>query len=97
MGVTGHAEDLRLVHINQNFLDNPYANFTFVLDVWQGEPRICEPEKRSDVAFFAQTALPEKCTLNVRVTQAAKFVPELTYSLLTKDNYQTFMHEPYVD
>lgn len=95
IGVTAKLEDLKLVHINQNYLDRPYANFTFELHSWQGEPRICEPEKCSDLAYFAVDDLPKKCTLNVRVNQRFGFGSELTYSKVTPRNYQTYMGELY--
>lgn len=94
-GVIVREEDLRLVHINQNFLDAPYVNFTFVADTWSGEPSICEPNKCDDMGFFAPNALPEKCTLNVRVNEQAGFADDVTYSLVTPDNYEKIMHEPY--
>jgi mutator protein MutT len=94
-GVIVREEDLRLVHINQNFLDAPYVNFTFVADTWSGEPSIREPNKCDDMGFFAPNALPEKCTLNVRVNEQAGFADDVTYSLVTPDNYEKIMHEPY--
>ena len=97
IGIVADADKLRLVHINQNFLNTPYINFTFVLDEWQGEPKILEPEKCSDLAYFSPDKLPSKCTLNVRVNQKAAFGRELTYSLVTPDNFAEFMGEPYQD
>ncbi len=97
IGITADPGKLQLVHINQNFLNTPYIAFTFVLDDWQGEPQILEPDKCSDLAFFAPANLPAKCTLNVRANQKAGFGSELTYSLANRENYQEFMGEPYQD
>jgi len=97
IGVQAYEDDLQLIHINQNILDTPYTNFTFVLEKWSGTPRICEPEKCSDLAYFALDALPEKCTLNVRVNEKSGFSPDLTYSYITPDNFKDFMGEPYQD
>lgn len=94
-GLTVREEDLRLVHINQNFHDTPYVNFAFVADKWEGEPSVCEPEKCSDSQFFAPADLPEKCTLNVRLNERAGFGNNLTYSLVTLENYEQIMHEPF--
>lgn len=94
-GVIAKEEDLRLVHFNQNFLNTPYINFTFVADTWEGEASICEPEKCSDMRFFAPDELPEKCTLNVRLNEQAGFSDDLTYSLVTLDDYEQLMHEPF--
>ena len=40
-------EDLELIHIKQFFVERNYINYTFEARSWQGEPRICEPEKCS--------------------------------------------------
>lgn len=93
-GLIVQEKDLRLVHLNQNFLDTPYINFTFVADKWQGEPSICEPDKCSDIGFFAPDNLPAKCTLNVRLNEQSGFSDELTYSLVTPASYEQIMHEP---
>lgn len=95
IGVKATEDDLQLIHINQNFLDQTYANFTFLVDKWQGEPTLCEPEKCSDLDYFAPDALPEKCTLSVRVNQRYRFGPELTYSKVTPDNYAEYMGVEY--
>jgi 8-oxo-dGTP diphosphatase len=97
IGVLAYEEDLQLVHINQNNLNTPYTNFTFVLKKWTGTPKICEPEKCSDLAYFRLDAMPEKCTLNVRVNEKSGFSPEVTYSYVTLDNFEEFMGEPYLD
>ncbi len=91
IGVTAEQDDLQLIHINQNFLNNTYTNFTFILTRWQGEPKICEPEKCSDLTFFAPDSFPEKRTLSVRVNQHHNFGPELTYSKVTHENYDELM------
>lgn len=88
IGLAAEVEDLRLVHINQNFIDRAYLNFTFVLDKWEGTPSIKEPEKCSDLRYFDVDALPEKCTLNVRVNQRTGFASELTYSKITPVEYR---------
>lgn len=88
IGVTADPADLRLVHINQNFIDIPYFNFTFELSKWRGTPTIMEPHKCSDLSFFAINALPEKCTLNVRVNERENFDSNLTFSKITKADYE---------
>lgn len=94
-GLTVTAEDLTLVHINQNFLDRPYMSFTFIAEKWQGSPSIMEPEKCSDMAFFATDELPLRTTLNVRTTEIDGFSRDLTYSQVTLENYEMYMHEPF--
>ncbi len=80
IGVKIAESALKLVHINQNQTDVPYLNFTFLCEEWEGDPVICEPDKADDLRFFARDALPEKCTLNVRVNEEQGFSEELTYS-----------------
>lgn len=95
LGITAREADLKLVHINQSYLDRPYADFTFELREWQGTPTICEPEKCSDLDYFAPDNLPDLCTLNVRVNQHVGFGSELTYSKVTPENYREYMGVPY--
>jgi 8-oxo-dGTP diphosphatase len=94
LGIVACEADLRLVHVNQTFVDRPYANFTFELREWEGEAEIKEPEKCSDLAFFSPDSLPEHCTLNVRVNQKHGFSSELHYSKVTPLNYQEYMGVP---
>lgn len=91
IGVIADPDDLRLVHINQNYLDIPYYNFTFTLSKWQGTPEIKEPHKCSDLAYFAPDALPEKCTLNVRINERDGFGDELTFSKTTREMVDVIM------
>jgi 8-oxo-dGTP diphosphatase len=82
--LTGRAEDLRLVHVDQYFVEVNYINFVFELDTWSGTPKICEPDKCSAIGWFAEGLLPEKCVNVVRATEAAGFGNELTYSVTDK-------------
>jgi 8-oxo-dGTP diphosphatase len=97
LGIDAKAEDLKLVHIMQAFLDIPYTNFTFELDRFEGIPSIREPEKCSDLSYFAPDALPELCTPNLRMNEKSGFSRELTFSKLTPENYQYYMGESYED
>lgn len=60
VGITVQEKDLKLWQINQ-FAANgeSYYNFFFKADVWQGTPKIMEPEKCDDMQFFALNALPK--------------------------------------
>jgi mutator protein MutT len=81
VGVTARTEDLRLIHIDQFFMDKNYINFIFSADKWRGQPKICEPDKCSAVGFFAPDALPEKCVNAVRAAERTSFSDQLTYSV----------------
>jgi 8-oxo-dGTP diphosphatase len=94
-GIMGRAEDLRLVHIDQYFIEVDYVNYIFELDNWQGEPKILEPESCSDMGWFAQDALPEKCVNVLRAVERAGFGGELTYSITNRESYADIMGEPF--
>lgn len=98
VGVQIRPEDLQLVHIDQYFIgnkDRDYVNFTFTAHTWSGEPKICEPEKCSDIGWFSPDALPEKCVNVVRVNEAARFSDELTYSTTDAESFARMMGEPF--
>ena len=95
VGVRAHPEDLKLVHIEQYFLERNYVNFTFVCEKWEGEPKICEPEKCSAIGWFAPDNLPEKCVNAVRAVEAAGFTDVLTYSITNRETYEQLMREPF--
>jgi 8-oxo-dGTP diphosphatase len=97
MGLVGRAEDLRLIHLDQYFLEQDYINFVFVLDTWSGTPKICEPESCSAIGWFALDALPEKCVNAVRAVEHAGFGPELTYSVTNMAGYEAIMGEPFTE
>lgn len=93
IGLTAKEDDLKLVHVGQNHLDVPYINFIFMLDTWQGEPSIKEPGKCSGLEWFEVGALPDHCTLGVRIKQNSGLSKELTYTYVTAENYEEYMNE----
>lgn len=97
IGVDAHEDDLKLIHVNQNKFDLPYLNFTFILDKWQGQPVICEPEKCSDLRYFKIDELPEKCTVNVRVNQLDNFSDDMLYPYVDQDNYEEIVGQKFED
>lgn len=94
VGLDGRPEDMRLVHIDHYFVEVDYINFVFVLDSWQGTPKVCEPDKCSAVGWFSQDKLPEKCVNVVRAVEAAGFGNELTYSVTDKGVFYNLMGFP---
>ena len=84
LGVSAQPQDLRLVHVCHNYLRQPYyANFVYELDRWEGTPEIREPEKCSDLSYFAPDALPEKLSPTLRsVVESGGLGANLTYSAL---------------
>lgn len=79
-GLIVRANDLEILHINQNYLSFPYVVVMFTVKKWQGIPRILESDYCDDLGFFPVEALPEKCTLAVRVVEQSGWLggPHLT-------------------
>ena len=93
----GRPEDLKLVHIDQYFIEVEYINFVFSLNAWSGTPRIGEPNSCSSIAWFAPNTLPGNCVNVVRAVESAGFSDELTYSVTDKDTYYRLMELPKQD
>jgi mutator protein MutT len=91
MDVIGRPEDLRLIHIDQYFVEVNYINFVFELVSWGGTPKICEPDKCSAIGWYAQDALPEQCVNVVQMVAAVNFSSELTYSVTDAHAYYEVM------
>ena len=51
IGVKADVNDLKLVLVAQMDVDKPYLNFAFICERWEGEPRIAEPEKNTDLVW----------------------------------------------
>ncbi len=55
------SEDLELVHtMNRKIPDDERIDFFFTSKKWRGEPKIMEPNKCNDLAWFEIDNLPEK-------------------------------------
>jgi 8-oxo-dGTP diphosphatase len=94
VGVTVAKDTLKLINIDQYFMgktDHDYVNFTFAASGWQGEPRICEPEKCSTIGWFALGALPEKCVNVVRVNERAGFGDQLTFAVTDRAAFESLV------
>lgn len=77
-----NAEDLILLHINQNYSDpqKPYINFMFLGQRWSGTPRICENTKCDHIDFFDQTQLPKVTPLVQNTLRALKEEMPIAFS-----------------
>jgi len=61
-------EDLKLVHVYQNFHQpaSPHFGFIFLAKAWSGTPKLMEVDKSDDLDFFPLDKLPPKTTPYVR-------------------------------
>lgn len=51
--------DLKLIHtMNRRIPNDERVDFFFTTEKWQGEPKIMEPEKCSDLRWFELNSLP---------------------------------------
>ena len=58
-GIVLNALDLKLIHtMNRRIPDDERVDFFFTTEKWQGEPKIMEPEKCSDLSWFEINNLP---------------------------------------
>jgi 8-oxo-dGTP diphosphatase len=62
IGITFDTKQAKLVHLSHFIGDKEYLNAAFRVDEWQGEPRIMEPHKHSDLRWFPLSDLPENIT-----------------------------------
>ena len=58
VGIIIDPADVSIVHVVQHKTNNHYINFYCTCTKWQGNPVNKEPDKCSDVSFFACNRLP---------------------------------------
>lgn len=81
VGVVINPEDLRVVHVmHRNGQKAERIEFFLVADVWNGEPKNCEPDKADDSGWFSIKELPEnmvpKCKHAIEQYQAGNIFSE---------------------
>ena len=64
LGVKLQAENLKIAHVlhAKTPTEDEYINFFMETTKWEGEPRVTEPEKSSNVAWFSINQLPVDIT-----------------------------------
>lgn len=87
-GVTVAPADLRLLTIDQYFVERNYLNFVFAAHAWQGTPTVQEPDKCSAMGWFAPAALPERCTNGVWVAARQGFAGDLQFTVTDRPAYR---------
>ena len=66
VGITINPEDLKVIHVMHRKSTQSRIDFFFTSEKWQGEPVIGEPDKCSDLSWFALNDLPENMVPYVR-------------------------------
>lgn len=68
IGVSVRREDIKHLYTQQCFVgEQNWINVYFQTQVWQGEPKVCEPEKHSEVCWRAKNVFPEPMVEYVHV------------------------------
>lgn len=67
-GLEAKPEDLELAHVYQNHHnpEAPHYGYIFLARKWQGTPKVMEPKKCDDIAFFELSHLPARTSPYVR-------------------------------
>ena len=91
IGLKLNPKNLKLIHIEQFYVEKDYVNYTFEAINWSGVPIVGEPEKCSAIRWFAIDALPSRCVNAVRSNEATGFSGTLTFSVTTAENYNALI------
>lgn len=71
-GITVDEASLRCVHVmHRNSEVGEWFDVFFTADAWQGEPRICEPDRCDDMMWRRLDDLPPNMVPSVRAAVAA--------------------------
>ena len=67
IGITLDVAQCQFVHVqHRRNPDRMYYDFYFEASQWDGDPRVCEPDKCDDLRWFALDALPANTVPYVR-------------------------------
>lgn len=94
--LTVDPKDIELSYLGTNFLDIAYINAIYRVLKWDGQPKIMEERKCSDMRFFNSDEIPEKATLAVRIMARQGFCSTLgQVRAVGLEEYQEIMGEPF--
>lgn len=80
LGITVAIQDLTFVHLSHHLSkDKAYYDLYFVVNAYEGVPGIMEPEKCSELEWFAIDALPQD-TIECRKQDIQHFLEQRPYS-----------------
>ncbi len=66
VGLNLKPEDMEIAHIVHQIKKVEYIDFYFLARKWQGEPKICEPDKCDEIGWFALDNLPDNLIIQVQ-------------------------------
>lgn len=58
LGIIIRPQDLEFAHVQHHISNKEYVYMYFAASKWQGQPRVCEPDKCDDVRWFPLEKLP---------------------------------------
>jgi len=68
VGVDVDKNSVKLVNVmHTKVMEKDWLNLIFLTNEWQGEPKVCEPHKHSEVKWFKINKLPKKIVPYVKV------------------------------
>jgi len=80
IGILLDSGDLELVHaMNRRIPNNERVDFFFTAKSWQGEPKIMEPEKCSNLSWFELNNLPDNIIPYIKEA-IGFFINNISYS-----------------
>ena len=80
LGITVKPEDLSFAHLSHRLeKDRTYYDIYFLVNAYTGVPAIMEPEKSSDIKWFAVENLPEDI-IGCRREDVRNFLERILYS-----------------
>lgn len=84
LGITIDYTHLQLVHVSHVNTDRARLGFYFCATQWQGEPKNNEPDKCSDIGWFALDALPAPMNQRVHII-LENYVKKNPYSFINQE------------
>jgi len=82
VGITVRPEDATFVHFLQYIDDEEYLYSFYMVEQWQGEPEIKEPDKCDKLEWFPLDALPDNLTAATKLV-LEKYAAGETYTEFT--------------
>lgn len=82
IGVHIEPDNLKLILVSQMAADDPYLNFVFLCEKWQGEPRVMEPEKCAKILWCDARSMPSEMTPTLALLRERRMSQTLEYEFV---------------